>query len=380
MEKQKRLFFFRQEAYNKCDSQPYGGEGQVSLNISIGIVALNEEKYLPGILGDILRQSYPHKKIELVLVDSMSEDGTRSLMQQFAREHAGQFLNIIVSDNPGRIQSCGWNRVIGLFTTGALIRIDAHSSIPGDFVKNNVAVLEEGEFVAGGARPNIAMEASPWQEVLLMAESSMFGSSAASFRRAGKRAYVKSFFHGAYRREVFERAGKFREDLGRTEDNEFHYRIRQKGCRLCMAPEILSYQMIRPSLPAMCRQKFGNGYWVGLTAGICPGCLSVYHFVPFAFVCGIIVTTILAVCAHPFLAVLMWTLYWLLAVIMAAGAVRAGRKRDAALGVYAGQFVLPALFFLLHVSYGLGTLLGILNLPFWRGRQWWKKKNTRGKN
>lgn len=147
-----------------------------------------------------------------------------------------------------------------------------------------------------------------------------------------------------------------------------------------MAPEILSYQMIRPSLPAMCRQKFGNGYWVGLTAGICPGCLSVYHFVPFAFVCGIVVTAILAVCAHPFLAVLMWTLYWLLAVIMAAGAVRAGRKRDAALGVYAGQFVLPALFFLLHVSYGLGTLLGILNLPFWRGRQWWKKKNTRGKN
>ena len=58
------------------------------MNISIGIVALNEEKYLPGILGDILRQSYPHKKIELVLVDSMSEDGTRSLMQQFAREHA----------------------------------------------------------------------------------------------------------------------------------------------------------------------------------------------------------------------------------------------------------------------------------------------------
>ena len=47
------------------------------MNITIGIVAYNEEKYLPSILEDITKQNYPHENIEIVLADSMSEDQTR---------------------------------------------------------------------------------------------------------------------------------------------------------------------------------------------------------------------------------------------------------------------------------------------------------------
>lgn len=337
------------------------------MNISIGIVAYNEQNNLPKILNDVRKQTYPHKQIELVLVDSMSEDTTREIMRQFAEDFGSEFLNVKIVDNPGRIQSCGWNRAIHEFTTEVLIRIDAHSSIPADFVEKNVEALEEGEYVTGGVRPNIVEEDSPWQQVLLTAESSMFGSSAASFRREGKKAYVKSFFHGAYRREVFEKAGGFREDLGRTEDNEFHYRIRQNGFRLCMVPGIISYQMIRPDFAGMCRQKFANGYWIGLTCGVCPGCLSLYHFVPFAFVCAILVTTVLAFLSHPALAVLMWSLYWFLAVVMAGMAVRGQKK-------YVLHLLLPVLFFMLHISYGAGTLAGLIKMPFWRGKHLGKER------
>ncbi|MCM1246226.1 MAG: glycosyltransferase family 2 protein [Roseburia sp.] len=339
------------------------------MNISIGIVAYNEEKNLPGILEDVIKQTYPHDQMEIVLVDSRSEDQTKQVMQEFSEQHAGGFLAVQIVDNPGRLQSCGWNQAIDAFTTEVLIRIDAHSSIPADFVERNVKALAEGEFVTGGIRPNIVESDSEWQQVLLTAESSMFGSSAASFRRGNaasgqneeKKAYVKSFFHGAYRREVFEKAGKFREDLGRTEDNEFHFRLRQNGFRLCLVPGIISYQMIRPGLGKMCRQKFSNGYWIGLTSGVCPGCLSLYHFVPFAFLCGIIVTTVLAVCAHPFWAFFMWGAYWILAVLMAVMAVRGGKK-------YPGHLLLPVLFFLLHISYGAGTFVGLVKMPFWRGK------------
>lgn len=329
------------------------------MRISVGIVAYNEEKNLPRILEDVVKQTFPHDQMEVVLVDSRSEDGTRDLMQKFAKEYKDEFFSIRVVDNPERRQSCGWNHAIRAFTTEVLIRVDAHSSIPPEFVAENAAALEEGEMVTGGVRPNIVEEDSPWQQVLLTAESSMFGSSAAGFRREGKKAYVKSFFHGAYRREVFEKAGVFREDLGRTEDNEFHYRLRQKGFRLCMVPGIISYQMIRPDLGKMCRQKCANGYWIGLTAGVCPGCLSLYHFVPFAFLCGILLTSLLAVLSCPQLAVLMWSLYWLLAVGMAVLAVRGQKK-------YPGHLLLPVLFFFLHVSYGAGTLAGLVKMPFWR--------------
>ena len=104
------------------------------MNVSVGIVAYNEEKNLPRILEDLIKQTFPHDQIEVVLVDSRSEDGTRDLMQKFSKENKEEFLNIQVVDNPKRRQSCGWNCAIRAFTTEVLIRVDAHSSIPPEFV------------------------------------------------------------------------------------------------------------------------------------------------------------------------------------------------------------------------------------------------------
>ena len=123
------------------------------MELSIAIVAWNEEKNLPAVLHDILAQGYPHEKIELLLIDSMSEDGTKAVMESFAERHAAEFRSIQVMENPGKILSRGWNRAIDAFTTEALVRVDAHSSIPSDFIEKNVAALEAGEYVTGGARP-----------------------------------------------------------------------------------------------------------------------------------------------------------------------------------------------------------------------------------
>lgn len=329
------------------------------MRVSLCVVAYNEEKRLPSLFQDILEQTYPHEKMEIILVDSCSEDGTRSLMERFADEREQEFGGVQVLDNPGKILSCGWNVALTHFSGEVILRVDAHSHIPADFVEKNVETLESGEMVSGGARPVVSEEDSAWSNTLLLAEESMFGSSVSSFRRKSERAYVKSLFHGAYRREVFEKVGGFREDLGRTEDNELNYRIRKNGYKLCMSPDIKSYQYIRPTLRKMCRQKFGNGYWIGLTAGVCPECLSLYYFVPFAFVGGILLTTVLTAIGFPWLAVLMWGMYWLLAVTMAVLAVRGTKKSGF-------QLLLPVLFFLLHISYGIGTWIGLVKMPFWR--------------
>lgn len=88
---------------------------------------------------------------------------------------------------------------------------------------------------------------------------------------------MKSLFHAAYRREVFEEIGHYNESLARTEDNEIHYRMRKAGFKLRFCPDIISYQHTRSSLPKMLKQKYGNGYWIGKTSKVCPGCLSIYH-------------------------------------------------------------------------------------------------------
>lgn len=94
---------------------------------------------------------------------------------------------------------------------------------------------------------------------------------------------------------------------------------------------------------------------------------------PFGFVLGILVTTVLAMFGHPFLAVLMWGLYWLLAIGMAVQAAVCAPALPAVNesprhsgGRNIGYVLLPFLFFLLHVSYGAGTFVGLVKMPFWR--------------
>ncbi len=66
--------------------------------ISIGVAAYNEEKNLPRLLRDLCAQDYPKDKIELIFADGCSQDGTRALLESFAREENG-FRNIIILEN-----------------------------------------------------------------------------------------------------------------------------------------------------------------------------------------------------------------------------------------------------------------------------------------
>ena len=188
------------------------------MKVSFCVIAYNEEDALISLFQDIREQDYPHEKIEVILVNAMSTDNTRILMEQFAKEDNG-FERVAVFDNYKKNQAAGWNVAIKAAQNEIIMRIDAHTMIPSDFVSKNVKNIESGEYVSGGQRPNIVAKSTPWKQTLLLAEKSMFGSSIAPYRNGQQKRYVKSVFHGAYRKEVFEKAGLFNEHLGRTEDN-----------------------------------------------------------------------------------------------------------------------------------------------------------------
>ena len=382
------------------------------LFITMCVIAYNEESSIEGILRCIDRQDYDHDSMEVVLVDGMSTDNTKNIMLEYAKNNDGKFDRIVVLDNPKKTLPSGWNVALREYKGDAIIKVDAHAVIPDDFVSKNVAVLNTGEYICGGQRPNIIDKSTPFKETLLLAESSMFGSSIASYRNNPGRTYVKSLFHAAYRREVFDKVGFFNEDLVRTEDNEIHYRMRKAGFKLCFDPDIISYQYTRNSLKGMLKQKYANGFWIGKTSKVCPKCLSIYHFVPFAFVSAILVSvTSIAglgilgrltdrsgkvdnsdrkahgrrcygkrsclssdsmkcknerhksrnMCSRLkniviILTIIMWALYGTLACTMAAVAsYQAGNKRNIT------NILLPILFLMLHISYGVGTIRGLMD-------------------
>lgn len=327
--------------------------------ITVGVIAYNEKNTLGHLLKDICAQTYDHKKIEIILVNSCSTDSTEKIMETFKKNNKDDFYDVKVLPNPGKTQPCGWNVVLNNYSGDAVVRIDAHASIPTNFIEKNIETLESGENICGGSRPNIIDKPTPWKETLLLVETSMFGSSIAPYRRQQGKTYVNSLFHGAYKREVFDKVGFFNEALARTEDNEIHYRMQKAGYKLCFNPEIISYQHTRNSFKSMIKQKFANGKWIGLTLSVSPKCLSYYHFVPFIFVMGLILTAILAFAGYPLLFEILILLYSMFDFV---NTVSCFTMRE----IYPQYFLLPFLFPIMHIAYGVGTIVGVCKIPFWK--------------
>ena len=321
------------------------------MRLSLCVIAYNERSFLPNLLEDMKRQEYPHALTEIVLVDSASTDETRALMEAF-RAQNDDFYAVQVLDNPKRMQAAGWNVAITHATGDVIARIDAHTQLPPSYSRLVMRDIEAGEDIVGGIRPCLIENDTSWGRTLLQTENSLFGSGIGSSRRSTEKQYVKTMFHAAYRREVFDRVGLFNETLLRTEDNELHYRMRQAGYRLYYDPEIVSYQYARSSLRQMLRQKYGNGYWIGRTLKICPGCISPYHLAPGAFVLSVAVTALLAALGFWLPAVLLWGAYGLFTLLGTVVSVKQG-----AFSPY--LLLMPFLFLALHGSYGAGTVAGL---------------------
>ena len=335
--------------------------------VSVVISAFNEEKYLPGLIDDFKNQTYPHNLIEIILINAMSTDSSKKIMEDF-RDNNEKFHNVKVVDNPRKTQPSGFNLGVKNSSGDVILKVDAHSKISENFIEKNVEVIQSGEDISGGRRPTIVEATDDFSKTLRLVEENMFGSSIADYRKSEGAKYVNSDFHGMYKRDVFEKVGLLNEKLIRTEDNEIHYRIRKHGYKIRYTPEIVSYQYIRPTLKKMLKQKYSNGYWIGLTSHVERKCLSIFHFVPFVFVFGVIFSLLLLPLTKVFV-VLLGIVYGLFTILVALITIINNKFNLTML-------LIPVLLFLVHFSYGLGTLVGLVKGFKWK-KEYYKKQNMK---
>ncbi len=321
------------------------------MTVSFVVCAYNEEKYLPSLLSDLESQDYPRELTEVILVNSASSDSTAEIMRDFALAHGGDYMRVSVLENPAKRLACGCNVALRDYTGDVFVRVDAHASIPRDFISRGMRAISDGEYAVGGRRPSVSESDGAWNSALLAAERSMFGSGIASYRNGEKKKYADSVFHGFYRREVFDRVGYYDERLGRTEDNDMSCRIRRAGYGILYDPQIVSYQLVRPTARKMMRQKYLNGYWIGKTLSISPDCVSLFHLVPFVFLLAVLGCGALSLAGVGVFSALLWGAYAVF--VVAASLVEFLKEKKASM------LVLPLMFLCLHIAYGAGTLVGL---------------------
>ena len=62
-------------------------------------------------------------------------------MIQFKKNNTEQYNRILVLDNPKKTLPCGWNVALKEAKGEAILRVDAHSTFPNNFVEENVLAL-----------------------------------------------------------------------------------------------------------------------------------------------------------------------------------------------------------------------------------------------
>ncbi len=352
--------------------------------VSFIIIARNASCHLPGILSDLLAQDYPKEKMEVLLIDGCSQDRSRKIMQEFAFTHPG--LRVKVLDNRGKILSSGWNVALAEAQGDIILRVDAHSKIPADFIRKNVLSILNGNDIVGGVTVSQTAGEGLWKSLLEFAERSKFGSGVADFRNPGPPGYVDTLANAAYRREVFETVGGYDERLVRNQDMEIHRRMKMAGYKLFFNPERISYHELRSSLKDILWKKWDDGKWIGLALGISPRCFGLRHFVPAMFTGALIISFIFGIFGIPGITGItgigsimgiwgtwrsgigaIWgigTLLFLSAVYsLAAFAFTIEAIVRAPLKIKPLCALLPIIFLLIHLSYGFGTWFGLAKMP-----------------
>ena len=325
--------------------------------VSVVVGLLNEEKFLPRLIEDFKKQTYNHNEIELIFIDGMSKDDSWKILEDFKNSNH-DFYDVVLLKNPKVILSAGMNVGIKAARGECILKVDCHSHITDNFIENNVKIIEEGEDVCGGPRPNIIENADNFSKTLLLVEENMFGSGIADYRKKTTKKYVSSVFQGMYKKSIFDKIGLLDEKVGRVEDNELHYRIRKNGYKIRYSNDILSYQYTRPTLKRMLKQKYSNGYWIGKVSHIYPKAFSIFHFVPLAFVLAIIFSLCMIPITSIFI-ILLSSVYFLFTILITIMTIINNKFNITIL-------LMPIILFLIHVYYGVGTLVGLIKGFSWK--------------
>jgi hypothetical protein len=261
-----------------------------------------------------------------------------------------------VLENQGRTLPCGWNIAISNASLPFLLRLDAHSRLPSDFLNHCATALATGHFVAGGIVTTVSN--SNISRLARVAEMSRFCGSAATFRRPVSAGIVDTLAYAAYHRSVFAAVGLFDERLTRNQDNEMHFRMRKAGYQFYMDPAIRSQYRMRSTFKAVLKQKFSNGYWGPLAMSVAPGCMAFRHLAPAALVMGLVALALIGTLAGAWWPLLIY------AVLYCGAGLRATHAdyREGRLTLF-DALIAPLASLPIHIVYGIGTIAGAISVP-----------------
>jgi glycosyltransferase involved in cell wall biosynthesis len=311
--------------------------------VTVVVPARNEARAIRACVASI--QAQTHRNLQIIVVDGASDDATASIVKEIGEED----LRVQLLINPDRVIPVSLNMAVAAAEGPWLVRVDAHATVPPEYVERAVRHLVSGQWGGVGGRKD-GVGRTPAGRAIAAAMASRFGVGGSTYHHGTTVRTVEHIPFGAYPLAVIRQLGGWDERLRVNQDFEFDYRVRASGRDLLFDPELRIDWESRQTVPDLYRQYRRYGSGKVRVARLHPESLRFRHLMAPALVVNLALAAVTAP-RHPVRAAA-------LALPYAAALTLASRNTTAGLDAEARPWVAPA-FVAMHVGWGLGFWQGV---------------------
>jgi len=331
--------------------QPIANHGRGETpRVAIVMPIRDEAGHIERALDAIDAQSYPADRIEILVVDGGSTDGTLELL----RDRASRDERITLLGEPGMNTPLAMNVGIEAATAPFVAKIDGHGWINEDYLEEAVQELTSDPALGCVGGRIVPEAATQVERAIAYARFSVLGVGGGVYTLDDRRQLTDTVQCGVYRKQALVEAGGFDSMLPYGEDEEANHRLRARGWRILMNPRIQFTYRVRPSIGSLFRQyvRYGRARVAVLRKH--RQFFRWKHVIPAVLVLTLLGSLgIATVSPMRGVALLPWALYGFI-LILGAGAL-AVRHR------FGRPDLILASLVALHIGYGLGTLRGLFD-------------------
>jgi succinoglycan biosynthesis protein ExoA len=315
--------------------------------VSVVIPARNEAANIASCIESVLGQTERH--LEVLVIDSGSTDETASIVRRYAAlDPRVQLLTGVAGNIPKTL-----NSGLGAASGRWLVRVDAHSTVPPDYIEKGLAHLRSGRWGGVGGRKNgVGITATGW--VIATAMASRFGVGDSTYHHGTRPQEVDHIPFGMYPTALLQDLGGWDESLRSNEDFELDFRLRKRGHRLLFDPELAIQWQCRQTIAELFSQYLRYGRSKPAVAALHPRSMRARHLIPPLFVAWLVLTFVISM-LNVLLGVVLLSTYLL--PLLVAASLTARRVR-----VPAATARAAAAFAAMHVGWGLGFWEGLTML------------------
>jgi glycosyltransferase involved in cell wall biosynthesis len=338
--------------------------------VTVVVPCRNEEKHIGRCLESILENDYPKQRMEILVLDGMSEDRTREIVAGYS----ARYPMIRVVDNLKKNIPAAMNVGISAARGERILKMDAHSTYQPEYISRCVRYQDQyGAENSGGIAKIVPGADTLTARAIVLGLASRFGSGNANVKvGVSQPTWSDSTAFGCFKKDIFDRIGMYDEKLLSSSDLDVNQRIQAAGGRILVMPDIVVNYAADGNLRALRRHVFADGVWVSYVMKFGKRAWSWRHWVPAALVLSLFGALALGVASRVFLWIGLGIAGLYAAASLGLSVRIAVREREARY-----TFLLPLVFAVRHFVFGAGTLFGLV-LVVLPGEHWKGRRSPRG--